>query len=180
MLQVSDSVSRSFIHTLLTEAVERVRTSMNDDRNADYRPDATKTPPKTDFPNELPLAAPLLPPNHGVPSKKQQLADQYRDRFSQDPPENITVSQLVSALNDSRPIPTATTGPQSNLPELGGQCRALVWRPGGVPGSSGRREPCGYQLDRHDVTMDLICPNASNHIGSGEDDESDSFADDQG
>jgi len=68
VLRVTDSLSRAFIHSLLTEAVDQVRSSLNDDRNADYRQPG---PPvsvgrQTDFPNEVPESVTLPGPPPGL------------------------------------------------------------------------------------------------------------------
>lgn len=133
-LQVSDSVSPTFIHSLLTEATSSVRDAYND-------------------------------------YQREQMAQRDRERVveSEQAADQADAAEEVAWRKDQATIDQLDAPPlpdPSPLPERGGQCRAVILKSWvDQQGSHVRRVSCGQQLERHDVTMDLVCPNLANHVG---------------
>lgn len=149
VLRVSDSVTRAFIHSLLTEAVDRVRSSMNEDRDADY-PFQQRV---SDSPNETGNLAPDPRFLQGL-LRGGDIVSLSRGA------DGLLKAEVVAPAPppDAPPLPT---GPDL-LDSLNAiqTCRSVVWR--SLADRKGRtRQACGRQLND-----DGSCPNAARHIGA--------------
>lgn len=164
-LHCSDSLPGSFIHSLLTAAVEQVRDQLNEAQAEKWKA-AERA--------ELALAAPRLPQGQPVstdspivPGKwyREHTAQQLRqecDRRGIDVLRDVgnDTDKLADLLNRDDQLPPSGASPGT---PSGGPCRAIVLR-----GTAKIRRPCHHPLD-----ADGTCPNASNHIGAEQEDPAD-------
>lgn len=151
-LRCSDSLRSSFIHSLLTEAVEQVREQLNEAQTAKWKA-AERAELALDAPR-LPQGRPAQTRSPIVPGKwyREHTAQQLRaecDRRGVEVPRDVgnDISKLADLLNRDDRLPPS--GSPSTT-----KCRAVVTR-----GTAKIRRPC-----HHSLNTDGTCPNEANHV----------------